>query len=78
MTIVLCNKCSLPFALPPFSQMCAQAVSAAHMFASAKASLGVANDWVSLEFLQVIINVLPTRLYHARYLIPRLANPPGS
>jgi hypothetical protein len=40
---------------------------ARHMFASVKASLGVANDWVSLEFLQVIISVLPARLYHARY-----------
>jgi hypothetical protein len=31
MTIVLCNKCSLPFFPPssPFSLMCAQAVSAA-------------------------------------------------
>jgi hypothetical protein len=29
MAIDLCNKCSLPFSLPPYSQMCAQAVSAA-------------------------------------------------
>jgi hypothetical protein len=32
MAIVLCNKVILPFSFPPFSQMCAQAVSAAHIF----------------------------------------------